>query len=64
MVQEYVSDALVGEDKEYAEQLLSRKAPLFEWLKYYFHMLIHTQNGLYRLFKETIPLMPYKRANI
>ena len=36
MIIEYVYDALVGEDKIYAEQLLSRQASLSFWLKYYF----------------------------
>lgn len=34
MVDEYVKDALFGEDKDYAEALLKRKAPLRERLKY------------------------------
>jgi hypothetical protein len=64
MVKEYVFDALVGEDREYAEQLLFRKAPLLEWLKYYFYMVIHAKEGLYRLFKEPLPLTPYSQAKI
>jgi hypothetical protein len=35
MISEYVYDALAGEDKPYAAQLLSRRAPLSSWLKYY-----------------------------
>ncbi len=64
MVKEYVFDALVGEDREYAEQLLSRKAPLLEWIKYYFYMFVHAKDGLYHLFKEPLPLTPYNQARI
>jgi predicted RNase H-like HicB family nuclease len=64
MIKEYVFDALVGEDREYAEQLLTRKAPLLEWLKYYFYVVIHAKAGLYRLFKEPLPLTPYNQASI
>jgi len=63
MIKEYVFDALVGEDREYAEQLLSRKAPLLEWLKYYFYV-IHAKAGLCRIFKEPLPLTPYNQARI
>jgi predicted RNase H-like HicB family nuclease len=35
MITEYVYDALVGEDRFYVSQLLSRRAPLSAWLKYY-----------------------------
>jgi len=63
MIKEYVFDALVGEDKGYAEQLLTRKAPLFEWLKYYYYVfmfrLIHAKTGLYHLCK--VP--PYARVD-
>jgi hypothetical protein len=51
MIKEYVFDALVGEDKDYAQQLLSRKAPLLEWLKYYFYLVMcrftHARKGVY-----------------
>ena len=66
MIKEYVFDALVGEDKEYAEQLLFRSAPMFEWLKYYFYVFryrfIHAKTGLYHLFKEPLPLTPYSQV--
>lgn len=41
MIKVYVFDALVGEDKEYSEQMLFRKAPLIEWIKYYYYLFIH-----------------------
>jgi hypothetical protein len=40
MVAEYVYDALVGQDRDYAEQLLPRRAPLRHWLKYYSYRLL------------------------
>lgn len=59
MIAEYVYDALVGEDKPYAVQLLSRSAPFSVWLKYYFIKakiaLCHTAE---RIFDETMPLKP------
>ena len=63
MIKAYVFDALVGEDKDYAQQLLFRKAPLLEWLKYDFYLainrFIHARQGMYRLFLEPLPLTPY-----
>lgn len=35
-IHDYVNDALRGEDREFAEQLLARKAPLKYRLKYWF----------------------------
>jgi predicted RNase H-like HicB family nuclease len=68
MIKQYVFDALVGEDRAYAEQLLSRKAPPLEWIKYYFfvfiHRFIHAKAELYRLFKEPLPLTPYSQVKI
>ena len=33
---EYINDALVGVDQEHSRDLISRKAPLKYWAKYYF----------------------------
>lgn len=33
----YVHDALVGEDREHADSLLSRRAPLFAYARYYYY---------------------------
>ena len=67
MIKEYLFDALVGEDQAYAEQFLSRKAPLFEWLRYYFylfrHYLIPTHQDYY-LFHEPLPLTPYLHGSV
>ena len=62
MIKEYVYDALVGEDKDYADQLLNRRSPFMEWVKYYLLQfkvkLWHAQDNL-QYFKETLPLTPY-----
>nr|VFK47410.1 MAG: hypothetical protein BECKTC1821E_GA0114239_10841 [Candidatus Kentron sp. TC]VFK48559.1 MAG: hypothetical protein BECKTC1821D_GA0114238_10621 [Candidatus Kentron sp. TC]VFK61896.1 MAG: hypothetical protein BECKTC1821F_GA0114240_10651 [Candidatus Kentron sp. TC] len=42
MIEEYVHDAVYGENKKHAKQLLSRRAPLVYWVKYYVHkVLLH-----------------------
>ena len=67
MIGEYVYDATVGEDKGYAEQLLSRKAPLDQWATYYLYKVliaVHAKrNDLTKLFKETLPLVPYNHRH-
>jgi hypothetical protein len=60
MIEEYVYDALVGEDRAYAGQLLTRRAPLSSWVRYYLLKIKHTifsgtQNFL---FNETMPMRP------
>ena len=59
MIKEYVYDVLVGEDRKYASQLLSRSAPLSSWAKYYY---IKLKNKIYHnsnyIFDETMPLKP------
>jgi predicted RNase H-like HicB family nuclease len=59
MINDYVYDALAGEDKAYAAQLLSRSAPLSARLRFHFIRLkvalCHTQQ---RIFDETMPLRP------
>jgi len=59
MIADYVHDALVGEDKPYAAQLLSRSAPVSSWIKYLWIRLrialCHTKE---RVFDETMPLRP------
>jgi hypothetical protein len=67
MIASYIYDALVGEDKAFAAQLLSRKAPLSQWLKYYYYSImihgVHITNGVHKIFKEPIPLTPFKRCH-
>ena len=56
----YLYDALEGEDKEYASQLLSRKASIGFRAKYAFYKIlvkIHkARNGINHIFDEIIPL--------
>lgn len=59
MIAEYVYDALAGEDKLYASQLLSRRAPLTSWLKYYIiRFKVALLHNSARVFDETMPLIP------
>jgi predicted RNase H-like HicB family nuclease len=60
----YLHDALEGEDKEYAEQLLSRKAPIVFRAKYAFYKILinfhKAKKGINHIFNEIIPLVPHK----
>ncbi len=60
----YLYDALEGEDKEYANQLLSRKAPIVFRAKYTFYKILinfyKAKNGINHIFNEIIPLVPHK----
>jgi predicted RNase H-like HicB family nuclease len=59
MIAEYVYDALAGVDKPYAAQLLSRRAPLSSWLKYYIiRFKVALLHNPARVFDETMPLIP------
>lgn len=59
MINDYVYDALVGEDRRYAAQLLSRRAPLSLWIKYGFIKLkITLWHGAGKVFDEVMPLKP------
>lgn len=61
-IREYVYDALAGEDKEHAPYLLSRRAPLRDWVKYYAaHLLrrvVMHSGRTYKPFKEIVPMVP------
>lgn len=60
----YVTDALVGEDRDHAEALLTRRAPLTWWLKYHwarlrFRLGARGNNGSNgRPFSESMPVQP------
>lgn len=59
-INEYVFDALAGEDKAHADQLLSRRAPLRLWARYHWYGLmkrLNLEDG-FRRFKEPIPMVP------
>ncbi|WP_075575001.1 hypothetical protein [Lysobacter antibioticus] len=55
-IRDYVSDALVGQDRAYANQLLNRRAPLKYWAKFYWTMfqqvLRHRKSKRRRAVKE------------
>ena len=59
-IESYVYDALEGEDRQYADQLLNRKAPFYFWAKYYLYKALHGANeardGIHKLFSEVLPL--------
>lgn len=61
----YLYDALEGEDREFADQLLSRKAPIGFWVKYYYYKVLCSfdaaKKGICRhIFNEIMPLTPHR----
>lgn len=40
MINDYVEDALTGEDREYADAFLNRRAPWKDWARYYWVSLL------------------------
>lgn len=64
-IREYVYDALCGDDREYADQLLMRKSPLGIRLYYHLVRLVGTlpswRRAVLRLFNETLPMQPVAR---
>jgi hypothetical protein len=48
MIAEYVYDALAGEDRDFGPQLLSRRAPLRDWLKYYWYLVLYKLGALHK----------------
>lgn len=67
MMLEYVYDALAGEDREFAEQLLNRKAPARQIATYHFIALMQRlgifRDGIHKLFNESMPLVPKQHAH-
>lgn len=59
---EYVYDALAGEDRTYASDLLARKSPLSIRAKYYLYAALANLMRLHRnavkLFSEVLPVQP------
>ncbi|ROH88554.1 hypothetical protein ED236_00530 [Pseudomethylobacillus aquaticus] len=59
---DYLKDALVGEDREFADQLLSRKAPISHFIKWHWYNFISNfrqkRQTSASAFKEPIPLTP------
>lgn len=58
MIKSYVDEAFTV-DREYADQLLTRKAPIQLWLRYY---LIRFMSAIHKnkrsVFREVMPLRP------
>ncbi len=67
MIEEYLYDALGGEDKEYADQLLQRKAPFKQVATYHYYALMYKlgafKDGVHLLFKAPMPLVPMNHVN-
>ncbi len=67
MMIEYVYDALAGEDREFADQLLNRTAPFSQVATYHWirlmHRIGHFRDGVHKVFKEPIPLIPQHHAH-
>lgn len=64
-IKSYVYDALVGEDKEFAYQLLNRKAPLSMYARFHLGHFLHVISKLFKKndsthkqFCEPLPLIP------
>lgn len=59
-IAEYLHDALAGEDRQYADQLLTRRAPASTWIRYYclkaISQVINAHNGIREFFNEVMPL--------
>jgi len=65
-IKEYVHDVLAGTEREHAEYLLTRRAPLQFWLEYWaikalfkLSRRLHTRKPVEsRPFKEVLPMVP------
>lgn len=62
MIDEYVFDILVGEDKAFADRLLFRRAPPYYWAQYYWYVLVarygNLREDVRHLFTLLVPLVP------
>lgn len=60
LIDSWLEDALVGEDREHAYELLNRKAPVKWWLKYYYALVLYKLGRLHNsariLFRHPMPL--------
>nr|VFJ67650.1 MAG: hypothetical protein BECKFW1821C_GA0114237_101242 [Candidatus Kentron sp. FW] len=67
MVNGYIYDATVGEHREYADQLLNRKAPLGFRTKYLWYKALFVigrlRSDTWKLFQEAMPLAPVCSIN-
>ena len=67
MIKDYLIDSLAGEDQEYADQLLQRKAPFGIIAEYHWYQFLTRigilSDSLHRLFKTQVPLVPKNYAH-
>lgn len=65
-IEEYLYDALEGEDKEHAASLLLRRAAMQDWIEYYVIYFLQKcasfKNRIGESFKTSIPHGPYHHA--
>lgn len=68
MIEEYVYDATVGEDKEHGPELLSRRAPFSTIAKFHAYRMLNyigmLKDGMHRLFNESLPLGPCHHGHV
>ena len=61
-IKEYLHDALDGQDAAHAPQLLSRRAPLIYWAKWWYGIVKTSIVGIndprHRIFRQSLPLVP------
>lgn len=57
MIADYLFDAMVGEDRDHATELLSRRAPLSAYLRYYWFKCVNWV-GRARAYERPIPVIP------
>jgi hypothetical protein len=59
-IDEYICDALLGEDRDHAYELLSRKAPMSAYLKFHVAGLLSRikHDPRRAVFREPLPLVP------
>jgi hypothetical protein len=61
MIQDYLYDALAGEDREHAHELLTRRAHWRIYARYYTAVALHNiwrSMSSVKIFSESVPLIP------
>lgn len=60
MIRGYLYDALAGEDRQYADQLLTRRSPWWVYARYYYNRLLSAGRGFRnrKFFEEPVGLEP------
>lgn len=62
-IREYLHDAMVGDDREHANYLLRRRAPLTYWLKFYFTLFRqHARHRASQRRKSAVEAVPLVAA--